>query len=142
MYDKRLFPFVRVRPPVSEPPPAPFGYRRRFLRFRQPVAATGVPQRNGLVSVPAVSFHAPDCTWPNPMHGAMDSCMSGKVTGCIRPSPLKFFNVLAAAAMFSRDGAWPATFSMAPPNSSIVAQPVSAELFWRLSGAYLFMASM
>jgi hypothetical protein len=106
------------------------------------VAPTGVPHRNGLVSVPAVSAQAPDFTWPKPMHGAMDSCMSGKVTGCIRPSPSNFFNVLAAAAMFSRDGAWLPTALMAPPNSSIVAQPVRAELFCRLSGAYLVMASM
>ena len=33
------------------------------------------------MSVPAVSFQAPLCTWPNPMHGAIDSCISGNVTG-------------------------------------------------------------
>ena len=39
------------------------------------MAAIGVPQRNGSVSVPAVSFHAPSWTWPKPMHGAIDSCI-------------------------------------------------------------------
>src|SRR5690242_11470491 len=109
---------------------------------RHPVAATGVPQRNGLVAVPAVSVQAPLLTCPKPMQGAIAVCMSGKVTGCMRPSPLKPFNVLAAAAMFSRVGDWLPTLSIAPPKSSIVAQPTRAELFCMLSGAYLFMASI